>query len=245
MNNPSPLVPQGSFLEQKNKSRARVRFAVFFVLSVHVVGLMAALSMQGCRREEPATTTETMTESNTELALPSFVEPTNNEYIAPTSSPTTFSNTSPMPMDMTSQIPAAPSTQEYTIVRGDTLSGIAKKFPGVTWMQIRDANPGIDPNRLQPGKKLVIPAPASAPAVVNPTTTTPGATEATGGGEQIYTVKSGDNLTKIANNFHTTVRAIRSLNNLTTDRIRVGDKLKIPASAAAPAATTTPGITNP
>src|SRR5438094_5924887 len=54
MNNPgsspSPLVPQG-IVEQKNKGRARVKIAVFFVLAVHGVGLLALL-MQGCRRDD-------------------------------------------------------------------------------------------------------------------------------------------------------------------------------------------------
>src|SRR5882672_10742174 len=51
MNNQSPLVPQGSLLEQKNKGRARVKIAVFFVLAIHGIGLLALL-MQGCRRDE-------------------------------------------------------------------------------------------------------------------------------------------------------------------------------------------------
>ena len=51
MNNPSPLIPQGSNLEQKNSSRARVRLAVYCVISVHVVGLMALL-MIGCRKPQ-------------------------------------------------------------------------------------------------------------------------------------------------------------------------------------------------
>ena len=45
-------------LQQKNKGRARVRLAVFIVLSIHVFGLMALL-MQGCRKTpeaEPAAT---------------------------------------------------------------------------------------------------------------------------------------------------------------------------------------------
>src|SRR5689334_12443733 len=49
----SPLVPQGSLLEQKNKGRARVKIAVFFVLAIHGIGLLALL-MQGCRRDEGA-----------------------------------------------------------------------------------------------------------------------------------------------------------------------------------------------
>jgi LysM repeat protein len=54
----------------------------------------------------------------------------------------------------------------------------------------------------------------------------------TGSGEVIYTVKSGDNLTKIAAQFGTTVRALRSANNLVTDNIKVGQKLKIPGKTA-------------
>src|SRR5881296_3269664 len=50
MNNQSPLIPQGSLVEQKNKGRARFKIAVFFVLAVHGIGLLALL-MQGCRRE--------------------------------------------------------------------------------------------------------------------------------------------------------------------------------------------------
>ena len=51
-------MPQGSLLEQKNKGRARVKIAVFFVLAVHGVGLLALL-MQGCRREPVAQTEPT------------------------------------------------------------------------------------------------------------------------------------------------------------------------------------------
>ena len=50
--------------------------------------------------------------------------------------------------------------------------------------------------------------------------------------EQIYKVKSGDTLTTIAKHHGVSVRALRSANNLTTDKIKVGDKLKIPAAAA-------------
>jgi LysM repeat protein len=57
-------------------------------------------------------------------------------------------------------------------------------------------------------------------------------------GGETYTVKSGDSLTKIAKAHGTTVKAIESENNLSTTKIKVGQKLKIPAKAeaAAPAA---------
>ena len=50
--------------------------------------------------------------------------------------------------------------------------------------------------------------------------------------------KSGDNLLKIAKANGTTVKALRSANALKTDRITVGQKLKLPAKASAPVAET-------
>jgi LysM repeat protein len=54
-------------------------------------------------------------------------------------------------------------------------------------------------------------------------------------GGETYTVKSGDSLTKIAKAHGTTVKAIKAENNLNTDHIKVGQKLKIPAKAEAAA----------
>jgi LysM repeat protein len=45
---------------------------------------------------------------------------------------------------------------------------------------------------------------------------------------QVYEVKSGDKLEKIARNYKTSVKKIKELNSLTDDRIKVGQKLKIP-----------------
>lgn len=45
--------------------------------------------------------------------------------------------------------------------------------------------------------------------------------------ENIYTVKSGDTLSKIATQFRTTITKIKKDNSLTSDLIKVGQKLKI------------------
>ena len=45
-----------------------------------------------------------------------------------------------------------------------------------------------------------------------------------------YSVKSGDTLSKIAVVYNTTVAAIKKANNLTSDRLQIGQKLKIPQS---------------
>jgi LysM repeat protein len=134
--------------------------------------------------------------------------------------------------------PTAGAT-EYVVAKGDTLSTIATKFH-VTVKAIEAANPGVEPTKLQIGQKLHIPPPAPA-AVAAPGSSTPGVDT---NGAQIYTVKSGDTLIKIAAQFGTTPKAIRTANDLKTDSIKVGQKLKIPGKMAptepAPASPTTP-----
>jgi nucleoid-associated protein YgaU len=54
--------------------------------------------------------------------------------------------------------------QTYTVVKGDNLSKIAKHFYGrQDWQRIFDANRDqlSDPDRIQPGQVLKIPAPES------------------------------------------------------------------------------------
>ncbi|MDQ3248925.1 MAG: LysM peptidoglycan-binding domain-containing protein [Chloroflexota bacterium] len=48
----------------------------------------------------------------------------------------------------------------------------------------------------------------------------------------IYIVQRGDNLTQIARRFGTTVAILKQLNNLKTDRINVGQQLRVPAGGA-------------
>ena len=85
---------------------------------------------------------------------------------------------------------------------------------------IKDANPGVDPTRLQVGQAVNIPP--AAPAATE--TVMPNAS-----GEIIHTVVSGENLTTIAKKYGTTWKAIQTLNNLPTTKIKVGDKLRVPA----------------
>ena len=223
MNNPSPLVPQGSLIEQKNKSRSRVKVAFFCVVGIHVVGLMVLL-MQGCKREQTPppvdTTMPTLTDTNlppVDTNLPPATVATNLLVAPPIAEPGT----------------AAPGVQEYIIQKGDSFYTIGKKL-NVPWMAIRDANPNVNPSKLQLGQKIVIPA-VTAPPVAGGVAPGEMMPAPAGGSGQTYIVKSGDTLTKIASQHGTTVKALRSANNLITDKIKVGDKLVIPAKAAAPA----------
>jgi LysM repeat protein len=230
MNNQSPLVPQGSLLEQKNKGRTRVKIAVFFVLAVHGIGLLALL-MQGCRNDDASTTAQTEPTNS----VPTF-DPGTNFMAEPAPPPVPV----PTPTDPTPQAPTAAG--EYTIVKGDNLTTIALNNK-VTVRALQEANPGIEPTKLKIGQKIHIPAPMiAAPTAVAEAGAPPAGDNASG--EDVYVVKSGDMLSKIASRHHTTVRAIRAANNLKTDSIKVGQKLKIPkpttVASAAPAAPTAP-----
>ena len=116
---------------------------------------------------------------------------------------------------------ASAPMKEYTVVRGDSFYKIAKDN-NTTIKALTDANPGIEPTRLQVGAKIKIPAPD--PAKV--TASAAGAASSA----NIYTVKSGDTLTGIADRHGTTVSALRSANGLRTSRLLVGQKLKLPTS---------------
>jgi LysM repeat protein len=226
MNNPSPLLPQGSMLEQntKNKGRARVKIAVFFVLAIHGVGLLALL-MQGCKGEKETASNQTeQTNSYTATAQP--FEPTNSVGVTET-------NQAPVNSGLTTSAPVPPPENQgvatdYVVKSGDTFSHIASNKK-VTVKALVEANPGVEPTKLQIGQKLHIPPP-TALTVQTAKTGAPAVDANTG--DPLYTVKSGDTLIKIAQDHKTTVRALRTANSLRTDGIKVGQKLKIPVKMA-------------
>jgi len=156
--------------------------------------------------------------------------PATNAGITPTD-PTLGTNptlTQPQPPVNNEPVAPAGETAVHVVAKGDMLSTIAKKYR-VSVRSIEEANPGLNPTRLQIGQKINIPAgAATAPTATTSTGAADTAAEATGS-TTTYTVKSGDVLERIAKNHGTTVKAIRAANGLKTDRITVGQKLKIPA----------------
>jgi LysM repeat protein len=50
---------------------------------------------------------------------------------------------------------STPSGQTYTVVRGDTLSGIASRY-GTTWQRLAQLNSVPNPNLIHPGQVLKI-----------------------------------------------------------------------------------------
>jgi LysM repeat protein len=250
MNNQSPLIPQGSVLEQKNKGRARVKIAVFVVLAIHGVGLLALL-MQGCRK--PDETASLQSDLTNNVIPPTFastdpnITPSTDVTATATSPSNTSSPALPANSGLTTAAPGLPGPgSDYAVVKGDTLAGIAKRNH-VSLRALEDANPGVEPTKLKIGQKLHIPAPTPTATLASNGAGAPGAADATtsigSGDEQVYTVQSGDNLIKIANRHKTTVKAIRAANHLTSDSIKVGQKLKVPTktgTASVPSASPLP-----
>jgi LysM repeat protein len=239
MNTPNPLVPQGS-LDRHSKGSSTVRIAVFTIVSIHAV-FFAGLLMQGCRRDEaklPITDPETIARPNQLPPLPTnqyyaseFEMPHSFETVQPPVMPVTYRESFP-PL-RTPELSIAPvSTTTYTIVKGDTLTKIAKAH-NVPLGELSKANPDIDATRLKIGKQIQIPASASlslppsagigfAEPPRNPIPSVPIGNS--------YVVKSGDTLTQIARQHGTTIKAIQSANQMTSTRIAVGQKLKIPGT---------------
>lgn len=114
--------------------------------------------------------------------------------------------------------PATSSTTEtvYTVVKGDTLSSIAKKY-GTTYQKLAAYNGISNPNIISIGQKIKIPGTAKQTA-----------TEST----RTYTVVRGDTLWGIASKTlgkGSRYTEIKSLNGLKSDVITAGQVLKIPA----------------
>ena len=110
----------------------------------------------------------------------------------------------------------------HTVSSGEALSRIAKRY-GVTVQQLIAANGIRDPNRIRVGQRLKIPGKASAAPVAAP---------AKPASEAEHVVASGDALSRIAKSNGVTVQQLMEANGIKDpNRIRVGQRLKIPAAA--------------
>ena len=267
MNNPNPFLPKGSLLEQQAQRRSRLKLGVFCVLAISVTGLVTML-IQGCQRHNPETEAPSLPPldaTNTfapDTNVPSMTPPTNSVGMtAPTTVPgpngvsapgatvpTSVTTSALPPVDMGP--PAVPPTttvggSDYTVAKGDSLAKIAKKN-GVSLKALQDANPGVLPTKLKPGQKLTIPAGGKTATDSTAPSSTVAGSDAGSASTTTYTVKPGDSLHKIAKSYGVTVKALQSANGLSTTKISVGKKLKIPAkSAKASKKETAPEVTTP
>lgn len=95
----------------------------------------------------------------------------------------------------------------YIVKKGDSLYSIAGKY-NITVEELKNAN-GLTSNLIDVGDKLVIPE----KKVIDTT---------------VYTVKKGDTLYSIANNYGVNVQDLINYNNLGTTLLQIGQEILIP-----------------
>jgi murein DD-endopeptidase MepM/ murein hydrolase activator NlpD len=96
---------------------------------------------------------------------------------------------------------------QYRVQRGDTVSGIAKRY-GVSVGAIIASNEIRNARQLQEGVVLRVPNIDGIP----------------------YTIKTGDNLSRIAASFNVPLEVILDVNDIKSDNIRTGETIFIPGA---------------
>ena len=110
----------------------------------------------------------------------------------------------------------------HKVRSGDTLSRIAQKY-GTTASVIKRLN-GLNSSRIYPGQRLQV---VTGKKYVASTSSSSNVSVDNTKSSVEYTVKKGDSLYKIARKYRTTVSALKKINNLSSNNIRVGMKLKV------------------
>lgn len=124
----------------------------------------------------------------------------------------------------------------YTLKRGDSLWKVAIKFK-IPLAALTAANDIPNPDKVREGQKVTVPDQQSArAATAKPISTARAATPASSDGSKLYEVQAGDTLSGLAKRFNTSVSDIVQRNGLESTKalIRIGQELKLPASAEVP-----------
>lgn len=211
----------------------RAPWLVATVVALHVVVVGAVLMNQGCgtltpREEVPAQPSEA------------------NMPPSPAAERARLEAMTPPPVVNQREVAPAPVVvpeevgPTYTIEKGDSLSSVAYRY-GVSWREVAELNGIKDPSKIRIGQKIKLPAYAKSTPLPRKKSTPKAATKPAGGSSSggssasapvaaggEYVVKSGDSLSRIASRNGTTIKALRAANNLTGDKLRIGQKLVLP-----------------
>ena len=136
--------------------------------------------------------------------------------------------------------PAEPECTVYIVQNGDYLAKISKKF-NVTIGSIKRLN-GLKSDTIRVGQKLKIPGKVNVGEQKAPIVRKAGAKGAKpasaapyAGATKEYVVKNGDTLGAIAYGNGINIRQLKAMNGLTSDSLKIGQKLKVPAEKVAQA----------
>jgi len=156
-----------------------------------------------------------------------------NSTIPPTGSLNTSPERPQLSPSLTS--PQAGAQQIHVVESGETLTSIASQYygNGNKFKLILDANPGLNPNRLKLGAKLIIPA--ARETVINDAPAIDPMTPVTLDATKHYRVEVGDSLHKIAFKLYGSTSAWvrlyeinRQLIGTDPARVKVGSVLQLP-----------------
>ncbi len=253
MKETNPIIPPGLNFEGASRGRSNMRMAVIVVVLLHVA-LFTGILFNACKqKEEAADSSKSTAEQMAEIAGPApkpksetlpdpiptppiengggFNPPPivdNNPPVSVGGNPRP--TTVPLPLESGAPIsPAIPpppvtGTLEHVVAKGDSFYSIGRKY-GVGMNAVAKANPNIIPTRMRIGQKLIIPSAAPSAAIAVPVPDAP----------NVYTVKRGDTLGHIALKYRTKVSNLKSINGLTTDFLKIGQKLTVPIRTSVPA----------
>ncbi|KKQ20436.1 MAG: Peptidase M23 family protein, partial [Candidatus Nomurabacteria bacterium GW2011_GWC2_36_9] len=107
--------------------------------------------------------------------------------------------------EINSYISSSDKITTYTVVKGDTIGGVASKF-GISKNTILYANTDIKNNALKVGQILTILPVDGVP----------------------YTVKKGDTISSIAKAYKADAKDISEYNDITDKNLKIGDKIIVP-----------------
>ena len=129
----------------------------------------------------------------------------------------------------------AQTKQTYLVKAGDTFFSISQELD-VTVTELKEWN-NIDSNTLEIGQELIYYIPQAVDSLaptVTPVDTTSLITIKPNSTNTFYLVKSGDSLYKIALDNDMTIAELKAINNLTSDNLRIGQRLAIKSESIAP-----------
>jgi len=214
-------------------------FLMLTILGIHVAAAGFFMMMSGC-----STTKQTSVEPPPAPIMPP--KPIDESVATPMPRP---GFRPPVSVEKAPETIDAADASSYTIQKGDSLSKVAARA-GVSVREIQELNNITDPNKIRIGQKILLPAhakslpnkPVASSASSKPSSksASKSSAPAKASGDS-HTVQPGDTLGKLASRYGTSVAAFKSVNNLKSDTIRIGQKLAVPngksADKAAPSAT--------
>jgi LysM repeat protein len=228
----------------------KVSKVVLIVVALHALVIGGIFVFEGCSRSKTSTSDMTANEpsdsvipgaTNNEMAsIPNPTGPGAPNSLAPNSVAGNETMAPTTPVATPASI-SAPHT--YVVKKGDSLWKISK-VENISVGELSRANNLTKTSTLKVGQKLTVPVMAKAektniatasvvPTPADATTSSPATAAVTAdAGVGSYTVKSGDSLWKIARLQNVSVAAIKQANSLSSDSLKVGQKLHLPTASA-------------